>query len=95
MFEAVNADDALAVLETRPDVQAVVTDIEMPGALAGIEVVVTSRRQRPGPEDLLEQAAFLAKPYLPETVIQVIRKMATPQVVEAAPAVSGQAAGAT
>jgi hypothetical protein len=29
--------------------------------------------------------AFLAKPYLLDTVISVIRQMATPQVVEAAP----------
>jgi hypothetical protein len=26
--------------------------------------------------------AFLAKPYLPDTIIAVIRQMATPQVVE-------------
>jgi two-component system, response regulator PdtaR len=46
--------------------------------------VVTSGRQRPGPDDLPEEAAFLAKPYLPETVITVVRQMATPQVIEAA-----------
>ena len=62
VFEAVGADEALTVLEARPDVQAVVTDIEMPGSMNGIElthvirdrwpgigVVVTSGRQRPEP----------------------------------------------
>jgi DNA-binding LytR/AlgR family response regulator len=76
-------------------VQAVVTDIEMPGSMNGIElaqtirerwpgigVVVTSGRQRLGQDDLPEEAAFLAKPYLPETVISVLRQMVTPQVVE-------------
>jgi CheY-like chemotaxis protein len=95
VFEAVSADEALTVLEARPDVQAVVTDIEMPGSMNGIELaqviqdrwpgtglIVTSGRQRPGQDDLPEEAAFLAKPYLPETVISVIRQMATPQVVE-------------
>jgi len=95
VFEAVNADEALTVLQARPDVQAVVTDVEMPGSMNGLElartvqerwpgvgVIVTSGRQRPGPDDLSDQAAFLAKPFLPETIINVIRQMATPQVVE-------------
>jgi CheY-like chemotaxis protein len=95
VFEAVSADEALTVLQARPDVQAVVTDIEMPGSMNGIElaqtirerwpgigVVVTSGRQRLGQDDLPEEAAFLAKPYLPETVISVLRQMVTPQVVE-------------
>jgi CheY-like chemotaxis protein len=34
VFEAVNADEALTVLQARPDVQAVVTDIEMPAGAA-------------------------------------------------------------
>ncbi len=95
VFEAVSADEALTVLEARPDVQAVVTDIEMPGSMDGVElareirhrwpgigVVVTSGRQRPGPDDLPDGVPFLAKPYLPETVITVIRQMATLQVAE-------------
>ncbi len=97
VFEAVNADEAMTILQARPDVQAVVTDIEMPGSMNGLElarliherwpgigVLVTSGRERPGPDDLSEKVAFLAKPYLPETVINVIRQMATPQVVEPA-----------
>jgi two-component system, response regulator PdtaR len=96
VFEAVNADEALTVLQARPDVQAVVTDIEMPGAMNGIEltqvirdrwpgigVVITSGRERPGPDDLSAKVAFLAKPYLPETIINVVRQLATPQVIEA------------
>lgn len=94
VFEAVSADEALAVLEARPDVQVVVTDIEMPGSINGIElaqvirdrwpgigVIVTSGRQQPGQDGLPEEVAFLAKPYLPETIINVVRQMATPQVV--------------
>jgi DNA-binding NtrC family response regulator len=96
VIEAVSADEAMTLLQARPDVQAVVTDIEMPGSMnglglakviqerwPGIGVVVTSGRERPGPDDLSEKVAFLAKPYLPDTVINVIRQMATPQVVEA------------
>jgi two-component system, response regulator PdtaR len=98
VFEAVNADEALTVLQARPDVQAVVTDIEMPaGSMNGLElarvvqdrwpgigVVISSGREWPGPDDLSEKVAFVSKPYLPDTIINVIRQMATPQVVEAA-----------
>ncbi|MBQ0821884.1 response regulator [Microvirga sp. HBU67558] len=96
VFEAVNADEAMTVLKARPDVQVVVTDIEMPaGSMNGltlaraiqerwpeIGIVVTSGRERPGPDDLSDRVAFLAKPYLPDTIINVIRQLATPQVVE-------------
>jgi two-component system, response regulator PdtaR len=54
------------------------------GRWPGVGLVVTSGRERPGPDDLPEVAAFLTKPYLPATVIDVIRQMATPQVVEPA-----------
>jgi CheY-like chemotaxis protein len=98
VFEAVNADEAVTLLQARPDVQAVVTDIEMPqGSMngiglaravrerwPGIGLVVTSGRVRPGPDDLPAEVASLAKPYLLDTVITVIRQMANPQVVEAA-----------
>jgi hypothetical protein len=72
----------------------VVTDIEMPGSMNGLVlagviqdrwpgmgVVITSGRARPGPDDLSEKVASLSKPYLPDTVINVIRRMAAPQVV--------------
>jgi len=96
VFEAVNADEALTVLQARPDVQVVITDIEMPagsmdglklartiqGRWRGIGIIISSGRERPDPDDLSKRVAFLSKPYLPDTVIQVIRQMATPQVVE-------------
>ena len=98
VFEAVNADEAVTLLQARPDIQAVVTDIEMPGSMngiglarairerwPGIGLVVTSGRVRPGSDDLPADVAFLAKPYLLETVITVIRQIATPQVIGAVP----------
>ena len=95
VFEAVSADEALTLLEGRPDVQAVVTDIEMPGSMNGIKltheirhrwpgigVVVTSGQQWPGPNDLPEGVPFIAKPYLLGTVITAIRQIAILNVVE-------------
>ncbi|WP_246529360.1 hypothetical protein [Microvirga zambiensis] len=43
---------------------------------------MTSGRERPGPDDLSDKIAFLAKPFLPDTVINVIQQLATPQVIE-------------
>jgi len=96
VFEAVNADEAMTILQARPDIQAIISDIEMPGSMnglalartvqerwPGVGVVITSGRAHPGPDDLSDKVAFLAKPYLPDTIINVIRQMATPQVVEA------------
>ncbi len=87
----------MTILQARPDVQVIISDIEMPGSMNGLElaravherwpgigIVVTSGRERPGPDDLSENVAFLAKPYLPDTVTTLIRQMATPQVIEAA-----------
>jgi CheY-like chemotaxis protein len=95
VFEAVSADEAMTILQARPDIQVIISDIEMPGSMSGLElaravharwpgigIVVTSGRERPGPDDLSEKVAFLAKPYLPDTVIALIRQMATPQVIE-------------
>jgi two-component system, response regulator PdtaR len=51
VFEAVNADEALTVLQARSDVQAVVTDIEMPaGSMNGLKLARNRgcRDLRPG-----------------------------------------------
>jgi CheY-like chemotaxis protein len=89
VFEVVNADEAMAVLQARSDVRAVVTDIEMPGSMnglalarlvrerwPGIGIVVTSGRARPGPDDLSDKVVFLAKPCRPETMATTVRQLA-------------------
>jgi CheY-like chemotaxis protein len=92
VFEAVNADEAIALLQARSDVQVVVTDIEMPGSMNGLElarlvrvrwpgvgIVVTSGRVRPVSDDLMDGVVFLSKPYLPDAVIGAIRRVAVPK----------------
>lgn len=95
VFEAINADEALALLEARTDVQAVVTDIEMPGSMNGLElarvvrvrwprigIILTSGRVCPEPGELTGEVVFLSKPYLPEAVIIAIRQVTTPKVFQ-------------
>lgn len=74
--EATNADDALRLLESEPEIKILMTDIDMPGSMDGlklaatvrdrwppIQIVVVSGKQRPQVRDLPEQGVFLAKPY--------------------------------
>src|SRR6476646_11062295 len=37
-LEAVNADDALALLESRSDIELLFTDIQMPGTMNGLKL---------------------------------------------------------
>jgi CheY-like chemotaxis protein len=65
VIEAVNADEALIMLESRHDVRLVFTDVNMPGSLNGfalarivdmrfpeVKVIVTSGLAQPGVGDL-------------------------------------------
>ena len=97
-----NADEALAVLSARPDVQAVLTDIEMSGSMNGIalakvvrerwpgvRIVLNSGRSNPGPDDHLpDDVAFLTKPFLPTTVVNLLRQIITPQIIDPASSVA-------
>lgn len=87
VFEAVNADEAVELLHARPDVHAVVTDVEMPGtmnglALAekiaqrwpGIAVLVNSGRVHPNGA-LPHGVGFISKPYLPEKLVELLREL--------------------
>ena len=87
--EAMNADDAVLVLESRPDIRIVFTDIDMPGSMDGmklaasvrdrwppIEIIIVSGHKRPLEEDLPERSVFFAKPYAVGRVIDTLQKMA-------------------
>jgi CheY-like chemotaxis protein len=87
VIEAVNAQEALTLLEARPDVRVLFTDVEMPtgGDMDGlllahlvskrwpnIGIVITSGRLEPKDGDLPEGARFLAKPYRPSDLIKEV-----------------------
>jgi CheY-like chemotaxis protein len=72
-LEAGDADEAIRLLETYPDIRLVFTDIHMPGSMDGakladavrkrwppVRVIVTSARPKPA---LIDVAVFLPKPY--------------------------------
>lgn len=75
-LEAGSADEALSVIQQNPEIREVVTDIQMPGTLDGLEqakfvrhkwpsisVVVSSGRVLPPKFALPAGVRFIAKPY--------------------------------
>lgn len=88
VVEAADGASALAVLEQRTDIRAVLTDVQMPGTPDGFvlarrareicpdcAIVVVSGRQWPSPDDLAEGARFVTKPYKGQAVVSLIDQM--------------------
>jgi DNA-binding NtrC family response regulator len=88
VFEAGETNGALALLEARADVQALVTDAHVTGTIDGHELARVVRRRWPdiavvmisGHSDassgpVPEGAEFIAKPYLPEHLAPTLRRM--------------------
>jgi two-component system, response regulator PdtaR len=82
VVEAPNADSALRVLESRPEVKLLCTDVQMPGSLNGrelarevharrphIRLVITSGRERPTRAEIPDDGRFVAKPYSAEELL--------------------------
>ena len=87
-IEAACADDAIKILEARPDVRLVFTDIEMPGTMDGIKLshyirerwppiklIVASGKAIVEESHLPTGARFFSKPYSDRTIVDEIRKM--------------------
>jgi CheY-like chemotaxis protein len=88
VLRAADVQEALTVLARRKDVDAVFTDIQMPGRLDGVDlarhladerpdiaVLVTSGRSYSAPHDLPAAARFIPKPYMPGSVVRILREM--------------------
>jgi CheY-like chemotaxis protein len=89
VIEAAHADEALRVLMAVSDIQAVVTDVEMPrGSINGFElarrirqdcqdigVLIASGRVAPQPGDLPDGALFIGKPVHPGTLVRLLKTL--------------------
>jgi two-component system, response regulator PdtaR len=89
VVEAGNADEAIAILEARPDVHVAFTDIQMAGSMDGlklahivrgrwppIKIIATSGNHVFKDSDLPEGGVFLPKPYSFDSISAVLREMA-------------------
>jgi len=86
---AINADEAIRILESRNDIRIVFTDVDMPGSMDGlklaaavrgrwppIEIVVVSGHSPVQQHQLPERGVFFSKPYDEGQVVATLRKLA-------------------
>ena len=86
VVQAANADEAIAILEARPEIHLVFTDIQMPGSMDGlklarfvrdrwppIKIIATSGRVVAGENDLPAGSLFLPKPHRGPVLVSAIR----------------------
>ena len=86
-IEAVGAESAIAILETRKDIRIVFADIHMAGSMDGlklaravrdrwppIELILTSGLTKVRQRDLPERSVFLAKPYSIEALTAALAR---------------------
>lgn len=89
VVEAANADGAIRLLESDPQIRLVVTDVDMPGSMDGIKLAHHIRRHWPpiqlivisgkvgvAPGQLPDGARFLAKPYREQVLMGLVHSMA-------------------
>jgi CheY-like chemotaxis protein len=87
-YEANGAEQAIALLEQHSDILAVLTDINMPGSMDGLElaryvhdrwppikVIVTSGRVKPRAEEMPCGSRFVAKPCRPSQLVRELHEM--------------------
>jgi len=96
VVEAQDADEAFELLRRRPDIDVVLTDVNMPGSIDGFEfarlvrqgwpevgILVISGKVAPQPGDLPEGTHFLQKPIRPDALVDALKKALAPKALEA------------
>ena len=87
-IEAVNADEALSILESRSDISLLFTDIQMPGSIDGlklahtvhrrwpaIKIVLVSGQVKPSDSDKPTDSRFFGKPLEVKQMIAELQEM--------------------
>src|SRR5882757_4663189 len=87
-IEAVNADEALSILESRSDISLLFTDIQMPGSMDGlklahavherwpaIKIILVSGQVKPTDAERPIDSRFFGKPLSVERMIGELREM--------------------
>jgi CheY-like chemotaxis protein len=92
VFEAANADDAITLLTRVRRIQAMFTDIDMPGGMDGLKlaaavrdrwppitIIVTSGYRKVDIDALPHVSRFFQKPYNPDVVIRALHEIVPAQ----------------
>ena len=96
--EAVNADEAIAILESRSDIAVLFTDIQMPGSMDGlklahavhtrwpdIKIVLVSGQVKPSDAERPAESRFFGKPLGVEQMIAELQAMVGAGALEILP----------
>src|ERR1700753_1542408 len=86
--EAVNADQAISILESRSDISLLFTDIQMPGSIDGlklahavhdrwpsIKIILVSGEVKPSDEERPAESRFFGKPLGVDQMITELQEM--------------------
>jgi two-component system, response regulator PdtaR len=84
VVEAANADEAIIMLERCPEIATVLTDINMPGTMDGLELSHVIRNRWPLIALVITSGAFIAKTAQMPAGTQFISKPYTPSQITAA-----------
>jgi CheY-like chemotaxis protein len=89
--EAVDADNALAILQSRSDIALLLTDIQMPGSMNGLElaravhdrwppikIILASGQLKLSTTDIPPESRFFGKPLSSDEIIAEMRDMLGP-----------------
>jgi len=90
-IEAVDADEALAMLESRSDIALLFTDIQMPGSMDGlklahavrerwpsIKIILVSGLLRLSTDEIPRGSRFFGKPLISDEMVAEMRNMIDP-----------------
>jgi two-component system, response regulator PdtaR len=88
VYEAANAREAIDMLDRHPHIQAMFTDVDMPGGMDGVrlaalardrwpplKIIITSGYRKMSSDDMPSECRFFDKPYSLDRVITTIREM--------------------
>lgn len=88
VYEASNADEAIAMLEAHAEIRILFTDVDMPGSMDGIKlsaavrdrwpptlIIVTSGKALVGRAQLPSGGRFFPKPYRTDTIVSAMQEM--------------------
>jgi CheY-like chemotaxis protein len=86
--EAVDADEALAILQSRSDIALLFTDVQMPGSMNGlqlahavherwppIKIILASGQLKLSGSDIPQDSRFFGKPLQSDEIIAEMREM--------------------
>jgi two-component sensor histidine kinase len=102
-LEAINADEAIRILETRPDISVLFTDIQMPGSMDGlklahlahsrwphVKIILVSGQIAVTEEDKPEDSKFFPKPLEIQQMILELQEMVGSGALKVVPSLSAE-----